>query len=236
MLLPSTETDGSRWRLVHHAGNIGRAYRRLHRSTIDEARSSEKSECVLSEDLIEVAHQIITVGDGVCDLLNAQAGLFDGAPPASVTAYLRHHTRLKVNWDTGIDQNRADSAPFPGAVLGRDDPEGAPNQTATSDDDIDIALAEHSNAARSDLEKLLHDGPKTSGWVWGWVLLAVGTLVLAGAVLASAADDGDPTNIMVTTPDGVYCGKIGVNDEGVVTVDERVVPPLSSVEFVDSCA
>lgn len=92
-LLPSTNPDGTDWRLVDHIEDI--------RNDRDEAGRTAV------EEILEINKQIE-------DLLVTKAGLFEYfPPPSSFDTFIAHTRLLRLAWKQGKNQTSKDRIPFP---------------------------------------------------------------------------------------------------------------------------
>lgn len=232
-LLPRYETDGvTDWRLVHHAGTIGKAWRMLHAEPPESPDADQRAGLTIDE--VEVAKRLLDTGDRAITLIDGKTGLLRGDIPESFELYKAHHKRIKVTWDTGIDQVEETSEPYPGPPRGR----GATNDSygGNSGPDLDDDIKTRILAAREDQSQLLDAGPHV---VFAWrpylepaLLIVVAILFyLGGVAIALNAS----TQVMIVTPDEVRCGELGSNTDGQALVGRTAIPGGAEVEVVDAC-
>lgn len=131
--LPQEEPDGSRWRLVHHIGEVkGDPHRR------------------------EVVERILDAGDRIADLIRGHGGLVEPQPPPEAFAkFLLHNELLRMSWETGKDQDPDGSHPFPGGISSKRDMSRCLEEPGAADNDIDCAIYLGMRAIQADLEGLL---------------------------------------------------------------------------------
>lgn len=230
-LLPS-QVNGSEWRLVHHIGDIRREWDRIK----DDPALQVDPALGLTREQIEVVRLIVDYGTKTCALLDAHAGLVEGTPPGGIMKFQEHHNRLRASWETGSNQPVDLSLTFPGDRVGREEPDGVPLENKGPETDVDAAIEVGMAAVRTAHDELLAAGPGSSASRLGGVLLIaglVGGIALAGFVAIDSMQQ--ETRILVTTPDGVLCGRAEVGNDSKLLVGGRVVPPDSEVEFVDHC-
>ncbi len=209
--LPILEADDvTPWSLVHHAGTIAVAYRDM----ISEQPTGADPPFALNQTQLGIAHRIVEIGNEVCELIDSNAGLFDGPPPQPYLDYQQHHRGLELAWEQGIDQPPETSDPFDDSVI------------AQLEADIERVHDEH--------QALLQAGPETRGAGRGWMLAILGVALFAGVVVADFFEDSE-RQLLVTTADTAFCGVATTDAQGQLMVAGMAVPAGSAVEFVEFC-
>jgi hypothetical protein len=131
--LPQEESDGSRWRLVHH---------------IAETKGDPK--------LALIVERILGANDRIADVIMSEAGLMEPfPPPRAFQKFIEHHELLRMSWETGEDQDPENSRPFPGGISSRESMARCDGEPGSEDNDIDCAIYLGMKAINQDLEDLL---------------------------------------------------------------------------------
>lgn len=236
--LPLTKPDPTdpdlrvEWRLVHHVGDVRRAWDAI------QAQRDIDLNVNLTPEQVQIAKDIIEVGDETCELLDTQAGLIEGKPPRGIERFQEHHRRMRAGWDAGQNQPVEDSNEFPGAHIGNDShgaTDAAEDAPRTKDNDVDIALADGERVVREELSELLNTGTPAPSAMVTWVMLVIGVATIAGAgVIALLSDTDQPPTVIVQGDGAAVCGELSTAD-GVMEVGDRTVTDTDSIEFVESC-
>jgi hypothetical protein len=225
-LLPDTEPNGERWRLVHHVGDI-----RNHLEP-PKGQSPAPLPAGITPEQAATVREILRATERAADLVTKNAGMMERWPVAGAyTSLVAHQVRLGNSWSTRTNQTPATSIPFPGRRVG-DEAGGGTRET-----DIDIAITEDCESIFEDLAELTQiDSAEAPRLRTAPVVIGVLAIVLMGALglIAVQATTDDP-QALLSSSQQVVCGSLVSQEDGSMSVAGSRVEAGAQVEFVQSC-